>query len=66
MRTGVAGITGLATGPTGVTGATVRVTTGAGAIVAGGAVMAGAVRVDLEGADKLAKSAGESRFRVAI
>ena len=55
----------MTTGPTGVTGATVGVTTGEGAIVAGGAVMAGAVRVGLEGADKLAKSASESRFRVA-
>ena len=61
MRTGAAfrGTTA------GATGTTVGIIAGEGAIVAGGAVMAGAVRLALEGADKLAKSASDSLLSVA-
>ena len=62
LLAGVSWITGVTTG---VTGVTVGVTTGEGAVIAGGAVTAGAVLVVFEGADKLARSAAESRFRVA-
>ena len=65
MRTGT-GVTGTTAGTVGVTIAvTVGVTTGEGVIGAGGALMEGAIRVVLEGADKLAKSAGDSRLSVA-
>ena len=46
-------------------GVTVGVTTGEGVTVAGVDVIAGAGRAALEGADKLAKSAGDSRLIVA-
>jgi hypothetical protein len=58
-------VTGTTAGATGVIGAMVGVTTNAGAIIAGGAIVAGAIRVALEGTDKFAKSAGDNLLRVA-
>ena len=61
LRAG-AGVTGRIAGTGGVT---VGVTSGEGVMVAGDDVIAGGNRAALDGADKFAKSAGESRLSVA-
>ena len=65
LRAG-AGVTGVTAGAVGVmAGVTVGTTAGEGVTVAGDDVIAGAGRAALDGADKLAKSASDSRLIVA-